>query len=107
MIKELRERETKDILINGQKFQLWMHVMLKLIRDTNMAVVACRTPNWECLVIELPTCQSLKSIVLDIVPEKECHQIRSGMIYPLRPLGWQTAPPIDALLQNSKSTPRT
>ena len=62
-------------------FQLWMHVMLKLIRETNQAVVACRTPNWECMVIELPSCTPLKSIILDIGVDKECQQIRFVMVY--------------------------
>ena len=55
--------------------------MLRLIRDTNQAVVACCTPNWECMVIELPSCTPLKSISLDIGMDKKCEQIRFVMIY--------------------------
>ena len=42
--------------------------------------MACRTPNWECMVIELPSCTPLKSIILDIGVDKECQQIRFVMV---------------------------
>ena len=61
-----------------------MHVMLKLISKTNRAIVACRTPNWECMVIELPSCTPLKSITLGIGVDKECQLIRFVIIYPSR-----------------------
>ena len=57
-----------------------MHVMMQLVGETNQAVVACRTPNWECMVLELPSCTPLKSITLDIGMDNECQQIRFVMI---------------------------
>jgi len=51
--------------------------MLKLIRDTNQAVVACRTPSWECLIVELPSCVPLVSISMVLLNQDlECQQIR-------------------------------
>ena len=60
-----------------KKIQLWMNTMLKLIRDSDHAIVACKTPNWECLIINLPDCTLLKTFNLNLIRnDLECHQIR-------------------------------
>jgi hypothetical protein len=54
-----------------------MHTDFNVVKDANQAVVACRTPNWECLVVDLPSCNLLKSIRMDIISlNEECQQIR-------------------------------
>ena len=57
-----------------------MHTVIKVAKDSNQAVVACRTPNWECLVVDLPSCNLLKTIMLDAISlNEECRLIRSSI----------------------------
>jgi hypothetical protein len=68
----------KPIIITIYNFQLWEHTVFDVVKDVNQAVVACRTPNWECLVVDLPSCNLLKSIKMEAISlDEECRQIRS------------------------------
>ena len=58
-------------------FQLWMHTVLRVVKDVDQALVVCRTPVWECLVVQLPSCELLMSITLTLIPDIfDCQQIR-------------------------------
>jgi hypothetical protein len=54
-----------------------MHTVLNVVKDADQALVACRTPTWECLVVDLPSCNLLRSIRIDVSSlDEECQQIR-------------------------------
>ena len=56
-----------------------MHTVLNVVKDADQALVACRTPTWECLVVDLPSCNLLRSIRIDVSSlDEECQQIRSS-----------------------------
>lgn len=42
-------------------------------------VVMCRVPNWECLIVDLPSCNRLTSIDLNVDTVFDCQQIWSYM----------------------------
>jgi hypothetical protein len=52
--------------------------VLRVVKDK--AVVMCRVPLWECLIVELPSCNRLTSVNLtDVAITFDCHQIWSYM----------------------------
>jgi len=54
----------------------WESTMLRAVR--NMAVVILKAPDWQCVIVDLPSCQHLYSVNFSEVPiDYECQQIRS------------------------------
>jgi len=54
----------------------WEHTMLRAVRD--MAVVVLKAPEWQCVVVDLPTCQLKYAVNFNDVPRDfDCQQIRS------------------------------
>jgi hypothetical protein len=69
--------------------QNWMSTVLNVVHEADQAIVVYRAPDWECLIVGLPTCQPLKTISLKPSldsDELECHHIRSvgGSVFLLK-----------------------
>ena len=54
----------------------WEHTMLRAVRD--MAVVVLKAPEWQCVVVDLPSCKFKYAVKFNEVPRDfDCQQIRS------------------------------
>lgn len=57
---------------------LWMNTVIRVVKDFDKVLVVCRSPAWECLILDIPSCNLLKAIDLGVANTAECQQIRSN-----------------------------
>lgn len=74
--KYLFENQEEQTKINT----FWRYTMLNVIKYLKQGVVIYSFPEWNCLIVDLPSCTPLKHLNLDFInPDSDCLQFRNYM----------------------------